>query len=128
MNKDIYKDMDKECISLCKKLNSLIDVQTYESCCGHLKERYSIFFLCYSFERLAKLYRCIDRNYSDGKWELLVDGTDNHPTNIFQLRSKEPFSSYEEMEKSVQLLMDNIDYWENQTYNDYFKSKRTKDL
>lgn len=120
--------MDKECISLCKKLNSLNDVQTYESCCGHLKECYSIFFFCYSFERLAKLYRCINRNYSDGKWELLVDGTDNHPTNTFWLRSKEPFSSYEEMEKSVQLLMDNIDYWENQTYNDYFKGKRTKDL
>ena len=31
MDKDIYKDMDKECISLCKKLNSISDVQTYES-------------------------------------------------------------------------------------------------
>lgn len=122
------EDMDKECIALCTKLNALGDIQTYESCCGHLKECYMVFFKCHSFERLAKLYRCVDRNYSDGKWELLVDGTDVHPTYCFWLKSKEPFSSYEEMEESVQRLMDNIDYWENPAYDDYFGGDRNKNI
>ncbi len=121
------KDMDKECISLCTKLNSLGDVQTYESCCGHLKGRYMVFFKCHSFERLGKLYRCVDRNYSDGKWEILVDGTDVHPTYCFCLRSKEAFASYKEMEESVKRLMNNIDWWEDPSYDDYFGVDRKQE-
>lgn len=122
------EDMDKECISLCTKMNTLGDVQTYESCCGHLKECYMIFFKCHSFERLAKMHRCVNRNCSDGKWELLVDGNHVHPTHSFCLRSMEPFSSYEEMEESVQRLMDNIDRWENPAYNKYFGGDGNKNI
>lgn len=114
------EDMDKECIALCTRLNELGDIQTYESCCGHLKERYMVFFETHDFVRLAKLFRCVNRNYSDGKWEILVDGTDMHPTFQFWLRSKEPFSSYEEMEESVNQLISNIDYWEDHAYDDHF--------
>ena len=104
-------DMDKECIELCEVLNSLPTVQTFESCCGHLKDRFSIWFFCDSISILSCLGRVTERNYSDGKWEVVVDSTDTHPYGVFWLRSKEPFSTYEEMNKSLQGLIDNINYW-----------------
>jgi hypothetical protein len=114
-------DMDKECIALCKKLNSLSNIKTVESCCGHLKEPYRVFFMCDDFIRLGRLFRCVNRNYSDGKWCIEVDGSDVQPCYEFMLTSKEPFSSYEEMNESINSLLENIDYWENQKFDDYFK-------
>ena len=104
-------NMDKECIKLCDILNSVPSIDTFESCCGHLKDRYSIWFFCNDIITISRLGRCVERNYSDGKWELLVDSTDTHPTGVFWLRSKVPFQSYDEMEKSVNELCNNIQYW-----------------
>lgn len=115
------KDMDKECIQLCKKLNSLSNIKTIESCCGHLKEPYRIFFMCDDFARLGRLFRCVNRNYSDGKWCIEVDGGDVQPCYEFVLASKQPFSTYEEMEKSIKSLIENIDYWEDKKYDNYFR-------
>lgn len=115
-------DMDNECIELCEKLNSLSHVETFESCCGHLKNRYMIFFWCDNFVRLAKLYRCVNRNYSDGKWEILVDGSDVRPIYGFLLRSIEPFKTTKEMMESIHYLIENIDIWENPKFNEYFES------
>ena len=118
-----YDDfMDKECIALCDKLNSLSDIETTESCCGHCKQPYMIFFNCYDFIRLGKLFRCVNRNYSDGKWRIEVDGSDTQPCNQFMLISKEPFNSTEEMMQSVNELINNIDYWENPTFENYFNN------
>ena len=77
-----YDDfMDEECIDLCNKLNSLSDVETTESCCGHCRSPYMIFFNCYDFIRLGKLFRCVNRNYSDGKsvfrWKRNCNGEEN---------------------------------------------------
>lgn len=119
--------MDEECIDLVAKLNSLKNVQTTESCCGHLTEPYRIWFRCNNFVRLAKLYRCVNKNYSDGKWCIEVDGSDVQPTYEFLLRSKEPFKSYSEMEKSIEELIDNIDYWEDEKYDEYFQTSINED-
>ena len=116
------EDMDKECIELCEKLNTLEGVETSGSCCGHLRERYMIFFYCNNFVTLGKLFRCVNRNYSDGKWELLVDGSDHHPSYLFWLRSKKPFKSYKSMEKSIKRLIENIDWWEQEKFKKYFET------
>jgi len=117
--------MDEECITLCDKLNSLSHVETTESCCGHCKEPYMIFFDCDDFIRLGKLYRCVNRNYSDGKWRIECCCSDGNPTHGFLLTSKEPFNSKEEMMESVNNLIENIDYWENPIFDDYFKNMKT---
>ena len=114
--------MDKECIALCDKLNSLSDIETTESCCGHCKQPYMIFFNCYNFIRLGKLFRCINRNYSDGKWRIECCCSDRNPTYGFLLTSKEPFNSNEEMMKSINSLIENIDYWENPIFDNYFNN------
>lgn len=119
-------NMDKECIKLCDILNSVPSIDTFESCCGHLKDRYSIWFFCNDIITISRLGRCVERNYSDGKWELLVDSTDTHPTGVFWLRSKVPFQSYDEMEKSVNELCNNIQYWFNTKFDSNFNSDIVK--
>lgn len=39
-----YEEFDKECIELCKTLNTMDGLNTTESCCGHLKNKFMIFF------------------------------------------------------------------------------------
>lgn len=114
-------DMDRECISLCNVLNSLPSVETIESCCGHCKSRYSIWFHCDSISVLTRLGRATERNYSDGKWEVVVDSCDTQPYGLFWLRSKEPFSDYEEMMESVNHLEEDILYWFKDEFDEHFK-------
>ena len=121
--KTLPKDMDIECIELCNLLNSLPTVETMESCCGHCKDEYSIWFYCNSIAVLSRLARSVSKNYSDGKWELLVDTCDTKPYGLFWLRSKKPFVSSEEMVKSVSALIDNIKYWFNDKFDEYFEEK-----
>ena len=113
-------NMDKECIKLCDVLNSIPTIDTFESYCGHLKDRYSIWFFCNDIVTISRLGRCVERNYSDGKWELLADSTDTHPTGVFWLRSKVPFQDYDEMEESVNELCVGIQYWFNAKFDSYF--------
>lgn len=122
MKEEIIYDeyFDKEVIELCKVMNSMEGLVTTESCCGHLKERFMIFFSCNNFSTLAKIFRSVNRNYSDGKWELLVDGSDVKPVCQFWLRSKEPFNTYDEMNESVNGLIENIKYWNKPDYDKYF--------
>lgn len=115
-----YSKLDKECIDLCKTLNNMDGLFTTESCCGHLSRLYVIFFYCDNFQTLAKIYRSINRNYSDGKFELLVSGSDMFPSYSFLLRSKEVFKSEEEMNKSVNSLIKNLIYWSQPRFNDHF--------
>ena len=116
-------DMDQECVDLCNSLNQLPTVKTFGSCCGHFKERYSIWFFCDSIDTLSRLGRATERNYSDGKWEVVVDSTDTNPYGVFWLRSKEPFNDSDEMMKSVDDLIYNIQYWFNDEFDDYFKKQ-----
>jgi len=59
-------EMDPEVLDLCNALNALPGISTTESCCGHGKEKFSIFFQTYGRsqkEGLFFLARCIDRRY-----------------------------------------------------------------
>ena len=115
-------DMDQECVDLCNTLNTLPGVSTFESCCGHLKYKYSIWFFCDSIDSLSRLGKVTERNYSDGNWEVVVDSTDTHPYGVFWLRSKEPFTSSDDMNESMTKLIENINYWFDDKFDDYFKN------
>lgn len=39
-------NMDKECVELCNALNNIPYVTTFESCCGHGKDVFRIWFKC----------------------------------------------------------------------------------
>lgn len=113
-------DMDNECIDLCNLLNTLPGVTTFESCCGHCKSQYNIWFFCNNINTLSRLGKATERNYSDGMWEVVVDSTDTNPYGVFWLRSKKPFSSPMKMSKSVDNLMKNIRHWFEDEFDNYF--------
>lgn len=120
--------MDKECIDVCDWLNKYKGVVTYESCCGHLKNRFSVFFHCYDWVSLAKLYRCVNRNYSTGLWEIVVDGSDTTPCFSFWLRSIDVFKSDEEMDDALKNLIENLKFYLNCPYENYFLDDYQKQL
>ena len=47
--------MDAECISLCEAMNRFKGIQTFESCCGHGKDVFCIWFSVESLEVLPAL-------------------------------------------------------------------------
>ena len=116
--------MDKECIEVCDLLNLYPGVKIFESCCGHLKEAYMVFFKCNNFVSLGKLFRCVNRNYSSGQFEILVDGCDTYPCCCFWLRSKEVFKTEEEMNKALEDLKENLKYYLNcsEKLEEYFQT------
>lgn len=48
-------DMDTECVDCCDLLNSLPGVKTFESCCGHGKFKFRVFFHCDSWKSLQAI-------------------------------------------------------------------------
>jgi hypothetical protein len=49
------KDMDPECISLCDAINLIIGIETYESCSGHNKTPFRIWFTACDISLLPDL-------------------------------------------------------------------------
>lgn len=114
-------DMDPLCIDLCNTLNTLQDTNTCESCSGHGKHEYWIFFKCYNLHVLTRLGRVVDKRYSDGNWEIVVDSCDGEPFGRFWLRTKTILPE-EQLKESIKGLIENIDYWFNDEFDDYFEA------
>lgn len=112
-------DIDPECIELCNTLNSLPLTETFESCSGHGKYLFSIWFKCHSLDVISRLGRAVAKNYSDGNWEIIVDSTDVDPMGIFWLRTNKILSK-EQLEISLKGLIDNIIYWCDDKFDGYF--------
>ena len=113
--------MDKECIPLCDALNSLPDVETTESCCGHCKDRFRIFFKCKNPYSLSVIARVFNRRYSGTKlqWIIEVETHDNGDYNYF-VHSVEAYENITMMKKDISQLVKNIKYWSSEQYKEYF--------
>ena len=117
------KDIDTECINLCDAMNNMPGIKTTESCCGHCKERFMIFFECTDFKSLSILARAFDRRYSgtDILWEITAETCDSQPNNQFMVSSLIPYNTVEQMTKDTENLCYNIKYWSSKIFEDYFK-------
>lgn len=113
--------MDKECIPLCDALNSLPDVETTESCCGHCKDRFRIFFKCKNPYSLSVISRVFNRRYSGTKlqWIIEVETHDNGDYNYF-VHSVEAYENNTMMEKDISQLVENIKHWSSEKYKEHF--------
>lgn len=56
--------MDPEVISLCRAMNTFPGIVTTESCCGHGKRPFRIWFLAETVEALPALLWCLDACHS----------------------------------------------------------------
>ena len=117
-----YKQIgiDDECLEICYAMNSLPGVSTIESCCGHYKDPYRIWFKCTNSVSLAILSRVVCRRYSTGKFVIKVGGSDVCPRNEFLLESVKTFKCPDEMEKEIEIFLDNFKHWTDDAYKDYF--------
>ena len=113
--------MDKECIPLCDALNSLPDVETTESCCGHCKDRFRIFFKCKNPYSLSVIARVFNRRYSGTKlqWIIEVETHDNGGYDYF-VHSVEAYENNTMMEKDISQLVENVKYWSSEKYKEHF--------
>lgn len=118
---NLPNDMDKECIALCNLMNRLPGVKTLESCMGHYKHPYWVWFQCTNINSLSRLSRAVCDRYSDGMWEIMCDTADTEPRGIFWLKAKEVVTS-SVLNKSLEALIDNIEYWFQDEYDDYFQN------
>ena len=82
---DIPK-IDPEVINLVNAINTVPGLETTESCCGHGKESFIIFFRCNKSSNLTPVARSVDRRYSKHGhgpgpqyigWRLLLQMNDN---------------------------------------------------
>jgi hypothetical protein len=64
------KDLDRECLALCKAMNRLPGIETTESCCGHGKHEYLIFFKPKSFDAMLPILYLMDSCHTavQGRW------------------------------------------------------------
>ena len=56
--------MDTECIALCEALNKLPGIMTVESCCGHGKQPYHVWFQAADLEALPQVCYWFDGCHS----------------------------------------------------------------
>lgn len=115
-------DMDVQCIELYYLLNSLPNTETIESCCGHEREVYMMFFKCNNVGVLSRLGRAVSKNYSDGNWEIVVDTSDTMPYGCFWLRTKTVLKE-NELNESLNNLIESIKYWFDDSFDKYFEPK-----
>ncbi len=73
----LYKDwgIDPECMELCIALNVIPGIATTESCCGHERRPFRIWFVSDSIKSLATLMEILARYGSHGtpsKWTVSI--------------------------------------------------------
>lgn len=124
------KGFDKECIDICRALNSLKGVHTYESCSGHLKERFAIYLHCTDFTSLAKLAFVFDLRYCGTKnpFTMRISAIDypkvHTPPFSIDILSERPYRSFREMKEDMDTLIANINFRKEKRMEDFFKDGR----
>ena len=99
-------DMDKECISICDAINLYSpDFYTVESCCGHGKGPFRIFFCVNKLGRLPEILYFIDSCHSGfAGWhvEVYTDCAMSH--NSFMLEGGKGHEAYKEADEIAKLI------------------------
>ena len=113
--------INSACIDMYYLLNRLPGVETFESCSGHGKNPFSMWFFCDNIDTLSRLGRAVSPNYSDGNWEIVIDTTDTNPRGCFWLRSSNILQGLA-LTQSLHRLIENILYWFEDEFDDYFKN------
>lgn len=116
-------EMDEECIDLCIAMNNLPGVETIESCFGHFRDAFRIFFRCSNFKSLGILARVFDRRYSNTSkiWSITVETSDIEPCNLFMLSSNNAYEDHYQLKEDLHNIIENIKYWSDNKFKDYFK-------
>lgn len=127
MNYD--NNMDDYCSELCDAINNLNGLRTTESCNGHLKNVFKIFLNITDLKSLSILVRALDTRYSGTfiTWSVELVTSDKEdkscPRFSVYIHSNKPYENYSDMKKDVDIIIQNIEYWNSPNFNDYFTFK-----
>lgn len=103
----MLREMDKECIALCEAMNRFKGIQTTESCCGHGKSNYHIFFNAENLECLPPLlYYFAGCHCGFYNWNIIIETGTMNPVYFV---AEGPVSAYNEAESIAKLLNEHID-------------------
>lgn len=66
-------DIDPECVAICEAMNRMPGIRTIESCCGHGRHSFNVYFKSDSLEALPDLLYWFDVCHSGfGGWRVTV--------------------------------------------------------
>ena len=120
--------MDSECIPLCDALNRLPRVQTFASCCGHLKRGYSVWLRTDNLYSMAVIARALDKRYVPTcvVWEAVLETDDavRTPQFCMCIRAADTHRTRESMLCDVDMLVKSLEYWSGPEFRDYFKYEK----
>lgn len=78
--------MDPECIPLCNELNVLPGIKTFESCCGHGKNPFRIWFTAENMKDLLIVVMAVNPEYCGQiGYSIQVEHSEYPPKVIFLL-------------------------------------------
>lgn len=116
--------MDKECIEIRNALNRLPGVETIESCCGHCKNPYRIWFESTNIYSLGVIARAFDRRYSGTNkvYYIKVETNDAGvpPMYCYMIESESAYSNESEMKEDINAILGNLNYWQDSHFYSRF--------
>lgn len=105
MKEELPFDIDKECIPLCTVLNSLKGIKTFESCCGHGKRPFRIWFTAENVNDLTIPAMACYRMYGGCLgWRIEVVHSESPNRTKFMLEGTSGESAYNDSTKIVQAI------------------------
>jgi hypothetical protein len=116
----LYPNIDSECVDLCRALNSIPGIGTLESCCGHGRGSFSVWFYAESFEGLFIIGRVLDRRYGSPdwfNWKCTVACCDYDMMPMFNIDSggvvgEDAYSQSKEIAYNIYDHLEHSDYFE----------------
>ena len=117
-------DMDIECVDLCIAMNRLPGIETSESCCGHSRRSFLVFFRVTNhkkrgFRTLARLMCNRYHNFANKGWRIQLYHGD-HPKNqvmYLLVGPKNGADQANELAKRINNHVDNKVNYYNILYN-----------
>lgn len=99
--------IDKECRILCEALNKIKGINTIESCCGHGKKEYNIWFRADNLDCLPDLLYWFDSCHCGYYGWTVIARTDcgKNPT-YFNITRKIGKEAYEESKEIARLIIE----------------------
>jgi len=110
MNPDNIEDIDDkdQFLDLCKALNRIPGITTFESCCGHEKTNYHIFLHSKSLEALVPVAYFLNACHSGCRGWQLAARTDCSMAPIsFMIEG--PIGAYDDSKKIAQYINEWVD-------------------
>lgn len=100
--------MDPQCIPLCDALNWVEGIETTDSCCGHGKNAFCIWFTVKNLKSLIVVGRVFDRRYGGlQNWICVLDNTDT-PDQLPIFRIDSTLNKGPKAYKDANIIANNI--------------------